>query len=126
MKTKEIGDLGEKIAETYLKKNGYKIVAKNQHQSHNELDLIVTDSQYIVFVEVKTRSTEQDLFSPYGSPASAVDWKKQQRLIQAAKSYLAQSKAYGKQPRFDVIEVYLKKGSREVLHIHYIPDAFTK
>lgn len=126
MKTKEIGDIGERIAEKYLKRLGYRILERNRHQSHNELDLIVSNSEFIVFVEVKTRSTNVDLYSPYGSPAAAVDRKKQQRLIQAAKDYLVQNQFYGKQPRFDVVEIYLQKGSNQCLKVHHIPNAFTK
>lgn len=126
MKAKSIGDYGEKIAKKYLKSNGYKILATNQHESHNEIDLIACDSNFIVFVEVKTRSTDQSLHSPFGSPASAVDWRKKKRLIEAAKDYLFENNVYNKQPRFDVVEVYLLKDTLRVLHINHIENAFTK
>lgn len=126
MKTKEIGDIGEKIAERYLRSKGYKILAKNKHQSHNELDLIVANNQYVVFVEVKTRTTSPDLYSPFGTPASAVDRRKQQRLIQAARDYLSQNNTGDRQPRFDVVEVYLLKGDSHPMHINHIENAFTK
>ena len=124
MSTKDVGRLGENIAARYLKKNGYKILAKNQRQSHNELDIVASNKEFILFVEVKTRSVASDLYSPYGSAASAVDIRKQARTIQAARSYLAQNPVDGLQPRMDVIEVYLDKQTQKVLKVHHIPNAF--
>ena len=126
MRAKTIGDYGEKIAKKYLKSKGYKILATNQHESHNELDLIACDANFIVFVEVKTRSTDSSLYSPFGSPASAVDRGKKKRLIEAAKDYLFENNVHDKQPRFDVVEVYLLKDTFQVLRINHIENAFTK
>ena len=126
MTAAELGKLGEKIAERYLKKHGYKILERNKHQSHNEIDLIVSDRTYIVFVEVKTRSASManDLYLPYGSPASAVDRKKQLRTIRAAQDYLRIHESQGKQPRMDVVEVYNDKYTEKLLKINHISDAF--
>ena len=126
MKARDIGDHGEKIAKKYLRKKGYKILASNQHESHNELDLIACDASYIVFVEVKTRTTDVTLYSRFGTPASAVDFQKRKRLITAAKDYLSRNNQQNKQPRFDVIEVYLMKDTFQVIHINHIENAFTK
>ncbi len=121
----QIGMIGEKLAAKYLKKNGYKILARNRHQSHNELDLIVSDRHYIVFVEVKTRSaSSDDLYLPFGSPAEAVDKQKQARTVRAAQDYLRENPQKEKQPRMDVIEVYLERDTAKLLKIHHILDAF--
>ena len=119
----EIGKYGEEQAAKYLRKNGYKIVANNKHESHKEIDIIATDKNYIAFIEVKTRSVYDDLYNPYGSPASAVNKQKQKNLIDAARSYL-RSNPSDKQPRMDVVEVYLKKGSYEVLKINHFISAY--
>ena len=127
MTTKEIGDLGEKIAEKYLKKNRYKMLSRNLHVSHNELDIVALHKKdgMIVFVEVKTRSVENDLYSPFGTPSSAVTKQKQIRTIQAARGFLRDNPKFNKfQPRFDVIEVYLSKESKELLKINHIENAF--
>lgn len=127
MTTTDIGRLGEAIAVKYLKKNRYKILAKNKHQSHNEIDIIATDRQHIVFVEVKARTVSDDLQLQYSSPASAVTKGKQIRTIQAAKEYLyanQKSKHTKKQPRMDVIEVFLSKDTLKPLRINHIIDAF--
>lgn len=122
--TANIGRKGEKIAARFLKKNGFRIIAKNNRQSHNEIDIIAADRKYIVFVEVKTRSSDKDLYLKYGTPASAVDYAKQKRTVLAARRYLSKNDAKGKQPRMDVIEVYLEKDSGKLLKINHIQDAF--
>ena len=119
----EIGKHGEDIACKFLKKEGYKIVARNKHESHNEIDIIASNKEYIVFVEVKTRSVEDDLFNPYGTPASAVTASKQEKLIAAARSYL-RGNPTNKQPRMDVVEVYLKKGTKSVLKINHFENSY--
>lgn len=124
MTTTEIGRLGENLAAKYLKRKGFKILEKNNRQSHNEIDIIAADKEYILFVEVKTRTTNQELTLPYGSPASAVTKEKQRRTVRAAQSYLLGGKAKGRQPRMDVIEVYLEKETGALLKIHHIIDAF--
>ena len=119
----DIGNCGEEFACQFLKKNGYKIVERNHRESHKEIDIIATNKDYIAFVEVKTRSVEDDLYNPYGSPASAVNSAKQRNLISGARSYL-RANPTNKQPRMDVIEVYLKKGTKNVLKINHYPGAY--
>ena len=123
--TKEIGDFGEKTVVRFLKKKGYRIIEKNSHQSHNEIDIIVADGEYIAFVEVKTRTLYSDAPSHYGSAASAVTKGKQQRLLAAARQYLSKNQSLQHlQPRFDVAEVYLHEDSLDVQKINYIENAF--
>lgn len=127
MKTTDIGRLGENIAARFLKKQKFKILERNIHISHNEIDIIAISKKrkLLAFVEVKARSVDRDLYSPFGTPASAVTKEKQARIIVAAKSYLRQNPRYFDfQPRFDVIEVYLDKSSMETLKINYIENAF--
>lgn len=127
--TTDTGRLGESLACEHLKKQKYKIIEKNVHASHNEIDIIAENKQYIVFVEVKTRTcaSPEDLI--YGSPASAVTYSKQQRTLAAAYSYLRESRS-DKQPRFDVIEVYLQKGAEndtpKLIKLEHIESAFTR
>ena len=119
----EIGRYGEDIACKFLKKEGYRIAARNKHESHKEIDIIALNKEYIVFVEVKTRSVDDDLFNPYGTPASAVTASKQEKLIAAARSYL-RANPTNKQPRMDVVEVYLKKGTKNVLKVNHFESAY--
>lgn len=125
MTTTDIGRYGEELAARYLKKNGYRVIERNNHQSHNEIDIIASNKECIVFVEVKTRSVGEDLYSDYGPPSSAVTSQKQKRLICAAKGYLLKNrKYYKKQPRMDVIEVYLSRTDGKLLKINHFIDAF--
>ena len=122
MTTKAIGDIGERVAARHLQKGGYKIKGRNTHFSHNEIDIIAEDKNYVVFVEVKTRTlTSEGLGSP--SPAAAVTQAKQSRLIRAACDYL-RKKPTKKQPRMDVIEIWLRRETAEVLSINHIIDAY--
>lgn len=121
--TTSIGRYGETIACKYLQEQKFKILEKNYYSSHNEIDIIAENNQYIIFVEVKTRScnSADDLF--YGTPASAVTYSKQKRTLAAAQSYLLEHSTR-KTPRLDVIEVYLRKEDNTPMKINHIEDAF--
>ena len=127
MKTVDIGRLGEDEAVKLLKKKKYKILERNIHLSHNEIDVIAYSKKLkvIVFVEVKARTVDIDLYSPFGTPAAAVTKEKQARTIAAAKNYLRLNpKYFDAQPRFDVVEIYLDKNDMSVLKINHIENAF--
>ena len=124
MTTTDIGRKGEKIAANFLKKNGYRILETNKHLSHNEIDIIALNKEYILFVEVKTRTVSPNVESRFGPPSVAVDRRKQKRLLQAAKDYLSCAKQSFPQPRMDVIEVYLDQSTGKEFRIHHIPNAF--
>ncbi len=127
MKTTDIGKIGEDAAVKYLKEKKYKIIERNLHISHNEIDIIAIDKKEktITFVEVKARSVDEDLYSPFGVPAEAVTLPKQRRTIEAARKYLTLDKKYQSlYVRFDVIEIYLSKIDKKVLQINHIENAF--
>ena len=119
-----LGRLGEDIAADYLEKNGYRIVRRNQRFGKNELDIVCEDDNYIVFVEVKTRSTDKH---NYFRPADAVNARKQQNLLSAAAMYIRshlKENQFEKVPRIDVAEVYVTDGKIE--RVNYIPRAVTR
>jgi putative endonuclease len=122
MTTKDIGDIGECAAAKFLKKNGYKIVGRNVHMSHNEIDIIAEDKEFIVFVEVKTRTKSSGGENLYGVPSSAVTYAKQKRLLCAARDYLRENRTC-KQPRMDVIEIWLDD-SKKLLDLNHIRNAY--
>lgn len=127
MKTVDIGRLGEDQAARFLKKNKFKIIERNLHVSHNEIDIIAISKKQriIAFVEVKARTVDKDLYSPFGTPASAVTKEKQRRTIEAARGYLRSNEKYFEfQPRFDVLEIYLDREDMKVLKINHIENAF--
>lgn len=124
-KKQTIGRIGEDIAVNFLRENGYTVKDRNIHMSHNELDIVAEDNNYIVFVEVKTRSYLGDpALSNYGTPGLAVDRKKRTDTVKAARAYLAKHRIR-KQPRIDVIEVYLKQADPpSLIKINHIRNAF--
>ena len=121
--TTSLGRYGEDIACDYLKNNKFKILEQNFYVSHNEIDIIAENKQYIIFVEVKTRSCSIHDNFEFGTPASAVTYSKQKRTLLAAQAYLNEHSTK-KMPRLDVIEVYLDKADNGVLKINHIEDAF--
>lgn len=102
--TKMTGDAGETAACDFLIQGGYTILHRNYRVAHDEIDIIAENDQYIVFVEVKTRT--KVLHSAYGRPASAVTAKKRSCLARAAEAYIKSHRST-KFYRFDVIEVLL-------------------
>ena len=125
MTTKEIGDIGERAAARFLRKNKYRIKGRNLHFSHNEIDIVAEDKDYIVFVEVKTRSVDPSgaEYTP-DPPAKAVTRDKQSHLLAAARAYLKSEKQSQKQPRMDVIEILIDKDTQKVLNINHIRNAY--
>ena len=122
--TVSIGRYGEKKALRYLKKQGYRTVARNVHCGRNEIDLIVKNKQYIVFVEVKARSFDAKDDAAANRPSLAVDTAKRERTVQAAKEYL-HTNPTRLCPRFDVVEVYLDRlDGHKVFKINHIEGAF--
>ena len=118
------GNFGEGEAAKLLKKKGYKILAKNHVEGDGEIDIIAADSEFTVFVEVKTRKYGVD--NPVEPrAASSVTPEKQRRIIKAAKTYLAYNPT-NKKIRFDVIEVYydIDGKKRRVREINHLESAF--
>jgi putative endonuclease len=95
-----LGKEGERVAELYLQKKGYKLVERNYRCSGGELDLIVLDRRVVVFVEVKTRTG-----LGFGSPLEAVEFHKQRKMIRAAQFFLAEKNLQQRDARFDVVGV---------------------
>ncbi len=111
----ELGIKGEEEAERYLKAEGYKIIEKNWRMHGYEVDIIAQTDDYIVFVEVKTRTTAM-----YGNPEDFVNKSRQKRLIAAANIYLNYFEI-DTPPRFDIIGL-VWDGKK--FHIEHIDDAF--
>ena len=108
----EIGKLGEDIAVNYLKQKGYKILDRNFECRQGELDIIALDKNEIVFIEVKTRTSNR-----YGYPSEAVNKVKQKHMLQTIKYYLYIRNLNDKFVRIDVIEVHIRNNVYKVNHI---------
>lgn len=97
---KLLGLKGEKLAEKTLKKQGYKTLNKNYVTPFGEADLVCEKEGVIVFVEVKTRTSLK-----YGTPAQAVDYKKQKKYRDIANYYLKSNGLVDVAFAFTVVEV---------------------
>lgn len=110
-----LGPEGEDAASEYLRKKGYKIIARNLRLKGGELDIVAQDGRTLVFVEVKTRRSEA-----FGGPAEAVDPRKREKMRSLALRYVSSLK---EEPaaRFDVVSITYEGGNRLIEHI---TDAF--
>ena len=114
-----VGAWGESLAAEFLKKKRYKLVATNYRCRYGEIDLIVSNRQYLVFVEVKLRKTNQ-----FAQALEHVDVRKQNKIRTTAEIFLSQNQS-DLQPRFDVIEIYAPHGTQTIDPIiNHLEDAF--
>ena len=126
MKDKNTGKAGEDYAAKYLKRRGYLIIARNYAIVGGELDIVALKGRTLVFVEVKTRSSEE-----MGSASAAVDIRKQNCLKKAKSDFLSRFGKNSKVPhyflnirflhkysrcRFDIIEIYFSDGKAKAVH----------
>lgn len=115
MKTQSFGKSGEEEAEKFLKRLGYKVLAKNFHSRFGEIDIIAKDEDTIVFVEVKSRTS-----TLFGSPSEAIGKKKLQGIIKTAEYYLLLHNHGNADIRYDAIEVMVENGEVRFNHIKNI------
>ncbi len=108
------GVRGEEWATDFLRVNAFRILNRNWRFKHLELDIVALDADTIVFVEVKTRTTERR-----GSPFLAVTQKKQRNLVQAARAWLAINNKWDAPCRFDVIALVGHFPTFSVEHIRH-------
>jgi putative endonuclease len=111
------GTLGERVARKHLQKLGLKFLTANFRSERGEIDLIFRDHDCLVFVEVKTRSSED-----WVRPAAAVNARKRLLLSQCGLDYLKLLKRPQVKIRFDVVEVLLENG--EVREVRHLPNTF--
>ena len=110
----DLGRHGESIAMEFLRKNGFEILTNNYRYLKGEIDLVGIEGNQIVFIEVKTRS------SNYLSPTISVNKKKQLQLVKVANNYIQRYNIH-REARFDVVSIVMNE--RE-LKIDHIKDAF--
>ena len=113
---KATGNRGELLAAREMKKMGYEILAQNYRKPSGEIDIIAQKDGILVFTEVKTRTS-----TAYGTPAEAVDRRKQAHIIETALAYLAETGDADRDCRFDVAEILEEDGMK---YFRYIENAF--
>ncbi len=114
--TVSVGRQGEQLAADFLQKQGFVLLEKNWRHGYMEVDLVCLDGDYLVLVEVKTRSDLR-----HGLPEAAVTRKKERHLLEAAERYL-DHKSRDNEVRFDIVSIW--ESDNEV-RINHIREAFT-
>lgn len=118
-RSKLSGAWGEAVAAEYLRRKHYQIVAAGYSCKFGEIDLVVQNRKYLIFVEVKLRKS-----ADFAVAREYVDRRKQDRIRMTASIYLSQNPTT-LQPRFDVVEIYAPEGTATVHpEIHHMEDAF--
>jgi putative endonuclease len=113
----QIGNAAESLACDYLQQHGLVLLERNYRAPYGELDLIMSDQDHTVFVEVRYRRNHR-----FGSGADSVRTAKQDKLLKTALYYLQQHPKLAKRPvRFDVISISKMEGQPD---INWIKDAF--
>ena len=115
--TKQIGDRGEDIAAAYLESKEWLIFDRNYRFEKAEVDIVATDRNYIVFVEVKTRSGTY-----FGRPEEYVTTQKETNIKKAAEAWIYERKMETAVVRFDIISIV--KNGNEAPEITHFEDAF--
>ena len=114
-----LGQRGEALAARYLRRRGYKILARTHRLFPGELDLVALDRDTVVFVEVKTRRS-----ADAGHPAEAVTPAKQRRLTRLAVTFLKRHGLLERPARFDVVAItWPERGRPTIEHFENAFDA---
>ena len=119
-KSTTIGQQAEQHALNFLKQQGLKLITRNYHCRLGEIDLIMTDQQALVFIEVRYRKSQH-----YGSSAETVTTSKQKKIIHTAEHYLLHEiNTATPACRFDVVAIYPSGTAQSSLHFDWIKNAF--
>lgn len=111
LEKKRLGKAGEDRAARFLAKQGFRIIERNHRAPYGEIDLIAIEKGELVFVEVKTRTSDA-----FGSPETSVNPQKQQRMIKAALGYIKHKGLHQMPCRFDVVAIS-HATEKEIEHI---------
>lgn len=113
-----LGRRGERCAERYLRRLGYRIITRNYTCPAGELDLIALDRDIIVFIEIKTR-TDEDTEQAF----RAITPAKKRHILGAASYFLQHTRRQNHPCRFDVVAVLRDDQGRFI--VKHAPDAFS-
>jgi putative endonuclease len=111
----KMGKEAEDMAADFLKSIGYEIVERNYRYKRSEIDLIVRKDKWLVFVEVKMRSSDA-----FGYPEEFVDYQKRKNVVYGAEHYTYDHQ-YNGNMRFDVVAISMRNGVPDIRHFE---DAF--
>jgi putative endonuclease len=106
-----LGQRGERHAAKYLKQQGFKIIARNRMLGgalKGEIDLIAIDGEFLVFVEVRTRTSET-----YMTPEASIRFPKRKAILRTVRRLIRRHKTAGLRPRIDVVAIIWPVGAKQ-------------
>jgi len=106
------GELGERIAERWLRRRGWRVVQRRFRSGHRDIDLVVERDGTVVFVEVKARRGAE-----FGGPVQAVNYRKRKQLERSAYVWIDRHGREAESYRFDVIGVLLDGAEVRICHV---------
>ena len=115
--TQALGEVGERIAERWLTRSGWRVLHRRFRNGHRDIDLVVEQNGTVAFVEIKARRDDH-----FGGPVEAVNWQKRIELSRSARIWIDRHGKSGETYRFDVIGIIVSTGHVRVRHV---PDAFS-
>ena len=114
--TQAFGEIGERVAERWLRRKGWRIMQRRFRSGHRDIDLVAERDGLVAFVEVKARKGAE-----FGGPVEAVNWRKQRELTRSAHVWISRHGRPSDSYRFDVIGVLVAGSTVRVRHVE---DAF--
>jgi len=106
------GQLGERIAERWLRRRGWKVVQRRFRNGRRDIDLVIEREGTVAFVEVKARRGAE-----FGGPVQAVNWRKQKELQRSARIWIDRNGREAESYRFDVVGVLVNGADVRVCHV---------
>src|SRR3982751_4600887 len=103
-----LGTHGETYAATYLKKKGYRLIVRNRRHKEGEIDLIVMNKEFLVFVEVRTRSSQD-----FMTPEMSIRKDKRETVVRTVRRLIRKHKTAGLRPRIDVLAIIWPEWANE-------------
>ena len=110
--TQQLGIDGERIAERWLLRKGWRVIQRRYRSGHRDIDLVAESGGTVAFVEVKARRGET-----FGGPVGAVNWRKQRELTRSAHVWIERHGRPGEHYRFDVVAVVVAHHRVRVRHV---------
>jgi len=109
-----LGARGEAYAAKYLKKRGYMLIVRNRREKKGEIDLIVMDKEFLVFVEVRTRTSED-----FMTPEASIRAEKRRMVRRTVRRLIRKHKTAGLRPRIDVVGIIWPTGAKEPSEVRH-------
>jgi putative endonuclease len=106
------GELGERIAERWLRRRGWRIVQRRFRSGHRDIDLVAERDGTVAFIEVKARKGAE-----FGGPVQAVNYRKRKQLERSAMVWIDRHGQEAESYRFDVVGVLLNGAEVRICHV---------